>query len=68
MGGLLNTTGAIVYFIIKSMFMFNSLSPPCGGFRAYNGYSSNAYSSVDKYRSPVSGKRATMFLPLFSGR
>ena len=35
--------------------------------RNYNGYSSNAYNTVERYRSPVSGNRATIVLPAFSG-
>ena len=34
---------------------------------SYNGYSSNAYNSVERYRSPVSGSSATIVLPSFSG-
>lgn len=34
----------------------------------YSGYSSNAYSTVDRYRSPVSGNSVTIRLPRFSGR
>ena len=33
----------------------------------YNGYSSNAYNTVDKYLSPVSGNSATIVFPSFSG-
>lgn len=34
----------------------------------YKGYSSNAYKIVDKYLSPVSGNKATIVFPAFSGR